>query len=64
MKVWELIQRLATICSYGGSNRALYMRVNGKIIPVSKGIDHFIAVGSNLDRVLVLTAEGDDWVGE
>jgi hypothetical protein len=64
VKVWHLIQRLATICSYGGANRRLFLRVNGKNVPVKAGIDHYVAVGADLEQVLVLTAEGDDWVGE
>jgi hypothetical protein len=66
MRVYEMIQLLATVCRYGAHER-VFIRVGNKNIPMrAGGIDAFIGSEKNGDRerILVLVPEGNDYYGE
>jgi hypothetical protein len=61
MTTTDLIKILANACSYNATGK-IFMRVNGKTVPLHHCIDDFI--GENLERVITLVPEGEDYYGK
>lgn len=63
MSVIELIQLLAGVCRYN-ANGSVYVRVNGKTVPLGHCIDDFVDEDGERKRVVTIVPQGDDYYGE
>lgn len=63
MTITYLIKILADVCRYN-ANADIYIRVNGKTVPLHHCVDDFVGRGKNKKRVVTLVPEGDDYFGE
>lgn len=63
MSIIQLIQLLAQVCDYNAKG-TVYLRVNGKTVPLHHCIDDFIEENGERKRVITFVPEGDDYYGE